>query len=62
MSQEGFEVKQRTAPAFYSSISHHNKQKYAGDHPLTMIPGIFLVDDNGLEPLTLRTSSGCSTS
>ena len=21
----------------------------------------FLVDDNGLEPLTLRTSSGCST-
>ena len=22
---------------------------------------IFLVDDNGLEPLTLRTSSGCST-
>jgi len=22
----------------------------------------FLVDDNGLEPLTLRTSSACSTS
>jgi len=23
---------------------------------------LFLVDDNGLEPLTLRTSSECSTS
>ena len=23
---------------------------------------VFVVDDNGLEPLTLRTSSACSTS
>ncbi len=29
----------------------------------TLLGGLFLlVDDNGLEPLTLRTSSACSTS
>lgn len=29
---------------------------------IAMISGTLLVDDNGFEPLTLRTSSECSTS
>ena len=28
--------------------------------PLRIRSGMFLVDDTGLEPVTLRTSSGCS--
>ena len=34
-------------------------KKYAAP---TIAGTAFLVDDNGLEPLTLRTSSECSTS
>ena len=29
--------------------------------PTTWVVGFLLVDDNGFEPLTLRTSSGCSS-
>ena len=38
-----------------TSLAPPNKK----DHPFGWS---FLVDDNGLEPLTLRTSSACSTS
>ena len=40
-----------------------SRGKRAMQNPVVIATtGFCLVDDNGLEPLTLRTSSGCSTS
>jgi hypothetical protein len=46
------------------NISGKEHRRKAGKHrkSTTFAGGALLVDDNGLEPLTLRTSSECSTS
>lgn len=39
-----------------SQVRTHKKKKTGNES----VPGKLLVDDTGLEPVTLRTSSGCS--
>ena len=45
----------------YSDFAGNVNHKIGKKNPETEVSG-FLVDDTGLEPVTFRTSSGCSTS
>ena len=48
--------------AIYIGKSLTRQSKTKQKHPRPQAGVHFMVDDNGLEPLTLRTSSECSTS
>ena len=51
----------REATSVYATMGSRPKSTREKERPPDWVVFLFLVDDIGLEPMTFRTSSGCSS-